>query len=155
MGFDGFISYSHAADGRLAPAVQRGLHLMARPWHRRRALWIFRDQTGLSVTPALWSSIQGALDDSAYFVLLASPQAGLVAVQRRTRGYLFAPASKRAKVRMLGNAVTPPAARDLVAAIAEAITGDPIDLAHRLAALPPEEAPHVTVAAALDPILLN
>jgi WD40 repeat protein len=75
MPFDGFISYSHAADGRLAPAVQRGLHRLARPWHRRRALWIFRDQTGLAVTPGLWSSIQTALDGSRYFVLLASPEA--------------------------------------------------------------------------------
>jgi WD40 repeat protein len=75
MTFDGFISYSHAADGRLAPAVQRGLHRLAKPWHRRRALWIFRDQTGLSVTPALWSSIQRALDGSEWFVLLASPEA--------------------------------------------------------------------------------
>ena len=75
MSFDGFISYSHAADGRLAPAVQRGLHQLAKPWHRRRALWIFRDQTGLSVTPALWSSIQTALDGSQWFVLLASPEA--------------------------------------------------------------------------------
>jgi WD40 repeat protein len=75
MSFDGFISYSHAADGRLAPAVQRGLHRLAKPWHRRRALWIFRDQTGLSVTPALWSSIQTALDGSQWFVLLASPEA--------------------------------------------------------------------------------
>jgi WD40 repeat protein len=75
MRFNGFISYSHAADGRLAPAVQRGLHRMAKPWHRRRALWIFRDQTGLSVTPGLWSSIQDALDGSDYFVLLASPEA--------------------------------------------------------------------------------
>jgi WD40 repeat protein len=75
MTFDGFISYSHAADGRLAPAVQRGLHRLAKPWHRRRALWIFRDQTGLSVTPALWSSIQHAMDGSEWFVLLASPEA--------------------------------------------------------------------------------
>jgi WD40 repeat protein len=75
MTFNGFISYSHAADGRLAPAVQRGLHRLAKPWHRRRALWIFRDQTGLSVTPGLWSSIQTALDGSEYFVLLASPEA--------------------------------------------------------------------------------
>ena len=75
MNFNGFISYSHAADGRLAPAVQRGLHRLAKPWHRRRALWIFRDQTGLSVTPGLWSSIQKALDGSEYFVLLASPEA--------------------------------------------------------------------------------
>jgi WD40 repeat protein len=75
MTFDGFISYSHAADGRLAPAVQRGLHRLAKPWHRRRALWIFRDQTGLAVTPGLWSSIQTALDGSEYFVLMASPEA--------------------------------------------------------------------------------
>ncbi|MFC7532395.1 TIR domain-containing protein [Actinoplanes sp. GCM10030250] len=75
MSFNGFISYSHAADGKLAPAVQRGLHRLAKPWHRRRALWIFRDQTGLSVTPGLWSSIQKALDGSEWFVLLASPAA--------------------------------------------------------------------------------
>ncbi len=75
MGFDGFISYSHAADGRLAPAVQRGLQSLAKPWHRRRALWIFRDQTGLAVTPALWTSITKALDSSEYFVLMASPEA--------------------------------------------------------------------------------
>ncbi|HET9517112.1 MAG TPA: TIR domain-containing protein, partial [Actinoplanes sp.] len=75
MTFNGFISYSHAADGRLAPAIQQGLHRLAKPWHRRRALWVFRDQTGLSVTPALWKSIQDALDNSEYFVLLASPEA--------------------------------------------------------------------------------
>ena len=75
MTFDGFISYSHAADRRLAPAIQHGLHRLAKPWHRRRALWIFRDQTGLSVTPALWTSIQNAMDKSGYFVLLASPEA--------------------------------------------------------------------------------
>jgi WD40 repeat protein len=75
MTFNGFISYSHAADGRLAPAVQHGLHRLAKPWNRRRALWIFRDQTGLSVTPTLWSSIQEALDGSDWFVLLASPEA--------------------------------------------------------------------------------
>ncbi|MEU4688312.1 TIR domain-containing protein [Actinoplanes sp. NPDC023714] len=75
MQFDGFISYSHAADGRLAPAVQRGLHRLAKPWHRRRALWIFRDQTGLAVTPKLWTSIQEAMDGSKHFVLLASPEA--------------------------------------------------------------------------------
>lgn len=44
-----------------------------------------------------------------------------------TPGYVLLGGSKRANVRMLGNAVTPPAARDLVAAVVEAITGDPID----------------------------
>jgi WD40 repeat protein len=75
MKWDAFISYSHAADGRLAPAVQQGLQRLARPWYRRRALHVFRDKTGLSVNPHLWGSIQEALDDSRYFVLLISPQA--------------------------------------------------------------------------------
>ena len=72
MAYDGFISYSHAADGRLAPALQRGLQRLAKPWNSRRALRIFRDETGLSTNPHLWSAIQKALDESEWFVLLAS-----------------------------------------------------------------------------------
>ena len=51
--YDAFISYSHAADGRLAPAVQTGLQRLARPWYRRWALRVFRDDTGLSEIPRL------------------------------------------------------------------------------------------------------
>ncbi len=75
MPFDAFISYSHAADDALAPSVQRGLQTLARPWNRRRALEVFRDQTGLAVSPGLWSSIRAGLDESEHFVLLASPEA--------------------------------------------------------------------------------
>jgi len=75
VAFDAFISYSHAADDALAPSVQRGLQTLARPWNRRRALEVFRDQTGLAVSPGLWSSIQAGLDESEHFVLLASPEA--------------------------------------------------------------------------------
>jgi len=74
MAYEGFISYSHAADGRLAPALQRGLQTLAKPWNSRRALRIFRDETGLSTNPHLWSSIETALDESGWFVLLASPE---------------------------------------------------------------------------------
>jgi WD40 repeat protein len=73
--YDAFISYSHAADDALAPALQHGLQSLARPWNRRRALEIFRDDTGLAVSPGLWSSICAGLDESEYFVLLASPGA--------------------------------------------------------------------------------
>ena len=73
--YDGFISYSHAADGHLAPALQRGLQRFARRWYRIRALRIFRDETSLSASPHLWGSIQEALDTSRYFILLASPEA--------------------------------------------------------------------------------
>jgi WD40 repeat protein len=73
--YRGFISYSHAADDRLAPALQSGLHRFAKPWYRLRAMRVFRDKTGLAVTPELWGSIQKALADADYFILLASPQA--------------------------------------------------------------------------------
>ncbi len=75
MQYDAFISYSHAADGRLAPSLQSGLQRLAKPWYRVRALRVFRDETGLSTNPHLWSSIVGALDSAERFVLLASPEA--------------------------------------------------------------------------------
>src|SRR6185369_3347678 len=73
MTYDAFISYSHSADGELAPSLQKALQRLARPWYRVRALRVFRDETGLSVNPHLWASIEHALDESTYFVLLASP----------------------------------------------------------------------------------
>lgn len=72
--YDAFISYSHAADDALAPAVQRALQTLAGPWNRRRALEVFRDQTGLAVSPGLWTSLCAGLDESEHFVLLASPE---------------------------------------------------------------------------------
>ena len=73
--YDGFISYSHAADDLLAPRLQAGLQRFAKPWWKRRALRIFRDESSLSANPHLWSSITDALDRSAWFVLLLSPDA--------------------------------------------------------------------------------
>jgi len=73
--YDGFISYAHAADGALAPQLQAGLQRFAKPWWRRRALRVFRDESGLSANPHLWSAITAALDSSAWLVLLLSPDA--------------------------------------------------------------------------------
>jgi DNA-binding beta-propeller fold protein YncE len=73
--YDGFISYSHAADDMLAPRLQAGLQRFAKPWWKRRALRIFRDESSLSANPHLWSSITEALDQSGWFVLLLSPDA--------------------------------------------------------------------------------
>jgi WD40 repeat protein len=75
MAYNAFISYSHAADAALAAALQSALHSFARPWYKLRALHIFRDQTNLAVNPALWSSIRDALDQSLFFILIASPEA--------------------------------------------------------------------------------
>ena len=75
MRYQGFISYSHAADGKLAPAIHGGLHRIAKPWYRLRSMRVFRDKTSLSANPALWPTIQQALAESDYFLLLASPEA--------------------------------------------------------------------------------
>lgn len=71
--YKAFISYSHAADGKLAPALQSALHRFAKPWYQLRAIRVFRDKTSLSVSPALWPSIEKSLSDSEYFILMASP----------------------------------------------------------------------------------
>jgi TIR domain len=74
-GYDAFVSYSHAADGLLAPRLQAALQRFAKPWWKRRALRIFRDDASLTANPHLWASLTGALDDSGWFILLMSPEA--------------------------------------------------------------------------------
>ena len=89
MPYQGFISYSHAADDKLAPAIQRGLHTLAKPWYRRRALRVFRDKTSLSANPALWPAIEQALRQSEWFLFMASPLAARsVWVQKELQWWL-------------------------------------------------------------------
>jgi WD40 repeat protein len=87
--YDAFVSYSHAADGQLAPALQAGLQSLGKPWYRRRVLRVFRDKTSLSASPELWPSIVRALAASRYFILLASPEAARSAwVDQEVRWWL-------------------------------------------------------------------
>ena len=69
------MSYSHRYDGVLGPALQGRLERFAKPWYRMRALRIFCDTSNLSASPALWVSIENALQFSEWFILLASPDA--------------------------------------------------------------------------------
>ena len=71
--YNAFISYSHAADGKLAPALQAGLEKFAKPWYKIRNLNIFRDEASLSASPHLWPNIEKALAESEYLVYMASP----------------------------------------------------------------------------------
>ncbi|MBF6341852.1 TIR domain-containing protein [Nocardia abscessus] len=73
--YNAFISYSHDEDRMVATAVQQGLHRLARRWYRLRALRVFRDDTNLPATAHLWATLELAIRDSEFFILLASPQA--------------------------------------------------------------------------------
>lgn len=73
--YDAFITYSHTAHDLLAPRLQDGLQRFGKPWWKRRALRVFRDESSLSANPDLWSSITYALDRSAWFIALLSPEA--------------------------------------------------------------------------------
>lgn len=80
-----FISYKHGAaeattpalrgDSVLAQALHRLLHRLARPWWKRRALHVFRDETVLAADADLGAAIVAALGQSEHLLLLASPEA--------------------------------------------------------------------------------
>ena len=73
--YDAFVSYSHAQDKPLASALQAAVQRLGKPWYRRRALRVFRDDTSLNATPHLWPSIVTALQQSRFLILMASPEA--------------------------------------------------------------------------------
>ena len=73
--YDAFVSYSHTKDKPIAAGLQSVIQKLGKPWYRRRALRVFRDDTSLSATPHLWPTIEQALGQSRYFILLGSPEA--------------------------------------------------------------------------------
>jgi Tol biopolymer transport system component len=75
VAYDAFISYSHAKDKPIADALQSVVQKLGKAWYRRRALRVFRDDTSLSASPHLWPSIEQALGQSRFLILLASPEA--------------------------------------------------------------------------------
>ena len=80
--FDAFISYSHA-NVMIAGAIQRGLHQLARPLWRPRALRVFLDRTDLAASPELWGRIMAGLDQSRFLVAILSPDAARSAYVQR------------------------------------------------------------------------
>jgi len=73
MKYKAFISYSHSCR-QLASALEVALQRFGNPWHELTSIPVFRDTTNLSATPELWPKIQEALNDSEYFLLLASEE---------------------------------------------------------------------------------
>jgi hypothetical protein len=72
--YDAFISYNHAADGELAPAIERGLQRLAKPWYKLRALSIFRDVSDTGLNPSLWGTVQRQMAGSDWLIVLACPE---------------------------------------------------------------------------------
>jgi hypothetical protein len=60
---------------------------LGKPWYRLRALHVYRDDTSLAATPHMWPSIEEALSQSRYFILLASPEAAASKWVRREVAY--------------------------------------------------------------------
>lgn len=73
--YGAFISYSHRSDGTFATALQQVIERLAKPWYRRRAIDLFRDDTDLAANPDLWPRIVAALNRSEHLLLLGSPAA--------------------------------------------------------------------------------
>ena len=79
--YDAFISYSHSEDNRLSRILCEQLQRFATSWRPLNwnnpvhSLRVFRDESALSANPALWHSIEQALQMSEWFILLASKDA--------------------------------------------------------------------------------
>lgn len=75
MTYNAFISYSHSQHALQARGIHKELSRFATPWYRRRRVRLFLDDANLPASPSLWKAIELALDESEYFLLLASPAA--------------------------------------------------------------------------------
>jgi hypothetical protein len=55
-------------------ALQDALYRFGTPWYERSGPQIFRDESGLAASPDLWEILRAALNESEYFIYLASPE---------------------------------------------------------------------------------
>jgi len=72
MKYNAFISYSHRQDTDLGINLEKALEKFAKPTFKRRALNIFRDSNDLSAASDLGGKIRAGLDNSEYFIFMAS-----------------------------------------------------------------------------------
>ncbi|HEV7770695.1 MAG TPA: TIR domain-containing protein [Solirubrobacterales bacterium] len=87
--YDAFVSYGHGEERGVARRLQSGVERFGKPWYRTRALRLFLDTNSLSADPKLWATIERALGDSEWFVLVTSPKAvGSRWVDREIRWWL-------------------------------------------------------------------
>jgi len=72
--YGAFISYSHSGDADFVRFLQRELERFAKPWNKMRSVRMFRDESNLSATPGLWSTLEDALSSSQWLILVASTE---------------------------------------------------------------------------------
>lgn len=72
-----FISYSHAGDLSFAERLQRALERFDKPWYKSRQRVVFRDATNLSASSDLWGNVVEGLENSEWFILVASPESAV------------------------------------------------------------------------------
>src|ERR1700730_13068043 len=101
--YDAFVSYSHAKDKPIASALHSVVQKLGKPWYLRRALRVFRDDTSLSATPHLWPTIEQALAQSRFLLLLAAPEAAASQwVNKEIAYWLEAKSAERARLGQRG-----------------------------------------------------
>ncbi|WP_316831847.1 toll/interleukin-1 receptor domain-containing protein [Pedobacter aquatilis] len=72
---DAFISYTHQDASLAAKSIQHSLENLGKPWYKiRRARTIYRDQTSLPGGGKIADKLQHAIQQSKYFILLATPE---------------------------------------------------------------------------------
>ena len=126
-------------DGQMCTPVGEPLRTITTAGHQSLVSWVYAYDTG-TVRPVshplpTQTTVEGdallagslRADDCRFRMLEPHEiQAGMAFARHYT-----VLGNRRERVRQLGNAVTPPAARDLIAALVEAITGDTVDQPHR------------------------
>lgn len=73
--YKAFISYTHHSEMPLAVVLDKALTRFAKPWNRLRAMRLYRDVESQALTPDLLSAVEGAMENSEFLILLASPAA--------------------------------------------------------------------------------
>ncbi len=86
---EAFISYGRADSAATAVVLHHAIERFAKRWNQLRAVRVFRDDDSMSANAGLWSTIESALEQSRYFILIASPAAAASSyVDRETAWWL-------------------------------------------------------------------
>ncbi len=75
--YKAFISYKQKAGWRLAghKPLETALEQFSKKWYQRRAFDVFRDATSLGASAGLWKTLKDSLQNTEFYILLASPEA--------------------------------------------------------------------------------